>query len=302
VRLPTLLAMSSIVGLSEQKLKLLNHLKDKGPRTFTELLEFLDVSKTRIADHINELEKLELISKKKETGAYELTEAGENWLRKQDHVDRFKLITGLGEEVAQQLKSCKKASEIRRELIRVEPDLSFASLGSLAKWLDETGEWKKLGDENFQELKDQTGRLGEAYTGYKWFLDYAFGRWSTFENKFRGWPTPGSTYSGGEDDPEFNPELKYYRGDPSKAPLLFIRSLFRGDIDVLEHAKKRLHVAVRHAGETNVDSLVKALQALELVAKPEKKSARRRRGILEQIEEIFKNCLEKLDGPVGTGR
>jgi Mn-dependent DtxR family transcriptional regulator len=294
--------MNKQLLVSDQKLKLMNRLSDDGPATFTELLEFLNVSKTRIADHINELEKMQLIAKIKQKGVYDLTDVGRKELRKQNHIGRFRLITSLGEELGRDLKSCAKASEIRKELIRVEPDLSLASSDSLVKWLRETTEWKRLGDD-YEQLRQNTSRLKEAHSEYGWFLDYALGEWSTFENRFRSsWHTKTNIVheGAGKDDPEFNPELKYYKASPSKNPLEFIRSLLQGNLDVLGHAKKRLGVALRYADEANVHSLVKALEVLDLM-----NTDRRTKSVIEQTEDSLETCLEKLvslkvAGPIGS--
>ena len=142
----------------------------------------------------------------------------------------------------------------------MEPDLSCASSASLIKWLTETGEWKKLGD-SFEALKQNTLRLDETRAYYKWFLDYAFENRPPFETKYRKWPQ----IQGAVDDldgPEWNPEWKYYGRPPNEASLKFINSLIRGDLDVLEHCKKRLNAALQFADETNVQTLAEALDAV----------------------------------------
>ncbi|MDG6908736.1 MAG: hypothetical protein JRN20_23465 [Nitrososphaerota archaeon] len=214
--------ISEVDGLREQILRALA----KGRKKMLELESEVDASKQTILERVNDLIARGYLQEQRDkfppTRWISLTEMGRRELQKQEQVNRFRLISSLGSRLAEELSTKKeRATEIRRELIRVEPDLSFASYGSLIKWLSETGEWKELGD-SFDLLKQNMLRLDENRTYYKQFLDYAFEKRPPFEAKYR-------RAEGAEDEPEWNPELKYYRGPPNDAPLRFIDSLIRGD-------------------------------------------------------------------------
>lgn len=173
-------------------------------------------------------------------------------------------------------------------MIRVEPNLSFASSASLIKWLTETGKWKKLGD-SFEALKQNTLRSDETRAYYKWFLDYAFEKRPPFETKYRTWPRVQGAEKDDQDEPEWNPELKYYGGPPNEAPLKFIDSLIRSDLDVLEHSKKRLNAALEFADETNVQTLAEVLDPPDLV-----KLNTHVKSIIEEMEQTLGTVLEKI--------
>lgn len=264
----------------------------KGRKKMLDLGKEVSASKQTILERVNDLVARGYLQEQRDkfppTRWISLTEMGRMELQKQEQVGRFTLITNLGSRLAEELATKKeRATEIRRELIRVEPDLSFVSSDSLIKWLTETGEWKKLGD-SFETLKQNTLCLIETHAYYERFLDYAFVGRPHFANKFRKWPRS----QGAEDDqdePEWNPELKYYGGSPTEAPLKFIDSLIRGNLDVLGHSKKRLNVALQFADETDVHSLAEALDALDLV-----KLNTHVKSIIEETEQTLGTVLEKI--------
>jgi DNA-binding MarR family transcriptional regulator len=264
----------------------------KGRKKMLDLGKEVSASKQTILERVNDLVAQGYLQEQRDkfppTRWISLTEMGRMELQKQEQVSRFTLIYSLGSRLAEELTTKKeRATEIRRELIRVEPDLSFVSSHSLIKWLTETGEWKKLGD-SFETLKQNTLCLIETRTYYERFLDYAFVGRPHFANKFRKWPRS----QGAEDDqdePEWNPELKYYGGPPTDAPLKFIDSLIRGDLDVLGHSKKRLNAALQFADESDVHSLAEALDALDLV-----KLNTHVKSIIEEMEQTLGTVLVKI--------
>ncbi|MDG6907800.1 MAG: winged helix-turn-helix transcriptional regulator [Nitrososphaerota archaeon] len=274
--------ISEADGLREQILRALA----KGRKKMLDLEREVDASKQTILERVNDLVAHGYLQEQRDkfppTRWISLTEIGRKELQMQEQVSRFRLISSLGSRLAEELNTKKeRATEIRRELIRVEPDLEFASYGSLIKWLSETGEWKRLGD-SFDILKQNTLRLDETRTYYKQFLDYAFEKRPPFEAKYR-------RVEGEEDEPDWNPELKYYHGPPNDAPLRFIESLIRGDLDVLDHCRKRLNAALEFADETNVQTLAEALDALDLV-----KINKHIKSIIEEMEQTLDTVLEMI--------